>query len=84
MCADKELQGFIDGESPAKDFNDFCSKLVNLTKVTGTYFENLLQALEKGLSDVTNGQARVEASSSEASPISKRRWRFKLVASNNS
>ena len=84
ICAEKELQGFIDGESPAKDFNDFCSKLVNLTKVTGTYFENLLQALEKGLSDVTNGQARVEASSSEASPISKRRRRFKLVASNNS
>ena len=32
QCAEKELQGYIDGESPAKDFNDFRTKLAGLTR----------------------------------------------------
>ena len=49
------MQGYIDGESPANDFNDFSTKLAGITSVTRNYFENLVQALENGLSDVNNG-----------------------------
>lgn len=78
QCAEKELQGYIDGESPAKDFNDFRTKLAGLTSVTRNYFENLVQALENGLSDVNNGQAGVKGSSSKASGSSKGRGRSKF------
>ena len=49
------MQGYTDGESPTKDFNDFSTKLAGLTSVTRNYFENLVQALENGLSNVNNG-----------------------------
>lgn len=81
QCAEKELQGYIDGESPAKDFNDFRTKLAGLTSVTRNYFENLVQALENGLSDVNNGLAGVKGSSSKASASNKGRGRSKFVTS---
>lgn len=81
QCAEKELQGYIDGDSPAKDFNDFRTKLAGLTSVTRNYFENLVQALENGLSDVNNGQAGVKGSSSKASGSNKGRGRSKFVTS---
>ncbi|KAJ1271674.1 hypothetical protein BS78_06G144200 [Paspalum vaginatum] len=52
QCAEKELQTYLEAESPSKDFNDFRTKLAGLTSVTRNYFENLVRALETGLNDV--------------------------------
>lgn len=52
QCAEKELQSYLNAEGPSKDFNDFRTKLAGLTSVTRNYFENLVRALENGLSDV--------------------------------
>ncbi|WVZ86221.1 hypothetical protein U9M48_033040 [Paspalum notatum var. saurae] len=52
QCAEKELQIYLEAESPSKDFNDFRTKLAGLTSVTRNYFENLVRALETGLNDV--------------------------------
>jgi ariadne-1 len=81
QCAEKELQGYIDGENPAKDFNDIRTKLAGLTSVTCNYFENLVQALENGLSDVNNGLAGVKGTSSKASISNKGGGRSKFVTS---
>lgn len=54
-CAERELSEnfiFIAEDEPQADFNQFRSKLAGLTKVTRSYFENLVQALENGLSEV--------------------------------
>lgn len=52
-CAENELEDYyIEGHSPSTDFLLFRSKLMSLTKVTATYFENLVTALENGLEDV--------------------------------
>eukprot|EP00252_Welwitschia_mirabilis_P004880 TRINITY_DN1520_c0_g5_i1.p2 TRINITY_DN1520_c0_g5~~TRINITY_DN1520_c0_g5_i1.p2 ORF type:complete len:108 (+),score=27.15 TRINITY_DN1520_c0_g5_i1:303-626(+) len=67
QCAEKELQVYIDGDSNVKDFNEFRTKLAGLTSVTRHYFENLVQALENGLSDVNNEQHGVRGSSSKTS-----------------
>ena len=32
QCAEKELQVYLDAESPMKDFNDFRTKLAGLTR----------------------------------------------------
>eukprot|EP00262_Sarcandra_glabra_P015769 TRINITY_DN494_c0_g1_i1.p1 TRINITY_DN494_c0_g1~~TRINITY_DN494_c0_g1_i1.p1 ORF type:complete len:634 (+),score=74.38 TRINITY_DN494_c0_g1_i1:223-1902(+) len=64
QCAEKELQAYLEAEEPSKDFNDFRTKLAGLTSVTRNYFENLVQALENGLSDVdTQGACSRTASS---------------------
>ncbi|KAM1095985.1 hypothetical protein FF1_010800 [Malus domestica] len=52
QCAEKELQVYLNDEDPSKDFNEFRTKLAGLTSVTRNYFENLVRALENGLSDV--------------------------------
>ncbi|KAF7850791.1 hypothetical protein BT93_L5030 [Corymbia citriodora subsp. variegata] len=52
QCAEKELHQFLNDESPSSNFNDFRTKLAGLTSVTRNYFENLVRALENGLSDV--------------------------------
>ncbi|EXB68665.1 putative E3 ubiquitin-protein ligase ARI7 [Morus notabilis] len=52
QCAEKELQQFLTADGPLKEFNDFRTKLAGLTRVTKNYFENLVRALENGLSDV--------------------------------
>ncbi|KAJ4721664.1 RBR-type E3 ubiquitin transferase [Melia azedarach] len=52
QCAEKELQIYLNAEGPLKDFNEFRTKLAGLTSVTRNYFENLVRALENGLSDV--------------------------------
>uniref|UniRef100_A0A2N9HHA6 RING-type domain-containing protein n=1 Tax=Fagus sylvatica TaxID=28930 RepID=A0A2N9HHA6_FAGSY len=52
QCAEKELQVYLNAEGPSKDFNEFRTKLAGLTSVTRNYFENLVRALENGLSDV--------------------------------
>ncbi|CAJ2679045.1 unnamed protein product [Trifolium pratense] len=67
QCAEKELQQFlIAEEGPSKEFNDFRTKLAGLTSVTKNYFENLVRALENGLSDVDgNGAVFSKATSSK-------------------
>ncbi|KAG8390715.1 hypothetical protein BUALT_Bualt01G0112300 [Buddleja alternifolia] len=52
LCAEKEFQVYLNSEGPSKDFNEFRTKLAGLTSVTKTFFENLVRALENGLSDV--------------------------------
>ncbi|XP_071713866.1 probable E3 ubiquitin-protein ligase ARI8 [Rutidosis leptorrhynchoides] len=52
QCAEKELQTYLNAEGPSKEFNEFRMKLAGLTSVTRNYFENLVRALENGLSDV--------------------------------
>ncbi|KAL8171883.1 hypothetical protein V2J09_023687 [Rumex salicifolius] len=52
QCAEKELSTYLSASEASKDFNDFRTKLAGLTSVTRNYFENLVRALENGLSDV--------------------------------
>lgn len=52
QCAEKELNVYLNAEGPSKEFNEFRTKLAGLTSVTRNYFENLVRALENGLSDV--------------------------------
>ncbi|RYR42570.1 hypothetical protein Ahy_A08g039031 isoform B [Arachis hypogaea] len=77
QCAEKELQLFLNTDGPSKEFNDFRTKLAGLTSVTRNYFENLVRALENGLSDVdSNGAASSKATSSKnAAGSSKGRGR---------
>ncbi|XP_054811962.1 probable E3 ubiquitin-protein ligase ARI7 isoform X10 [Prosopis cineraria] len=66
QCAEKELQQYLNADGPSKEFNDFRTKLAGLTSVTRNYFENLVRALENGLSDVdSNGVASSKATSSK-------------------
>ncbi|KMT16341.1 hypothetical protein BVRB_3g054880 [Beta vulgaris subsp. vulgaris] len=68
QCAEKELLVFLGNDNGdadiQSDFNTFRPKLAGLTRVTRSYFENLVRALENGLSDV-DSQA---ASSTSACP----------------
>lgn len=65
QCAEKELQSYLSAEGPSKDFNDFRTKLAGLTSVTRNYFENLVRALENGLSDVDSQGASSKTTSSK-------------------
>ncbi|KAL3523288.1 hypothetical protein ACH5RR_016122 [Cinchona calisaya] len=66
QCAEKELQMYLSAEGPSKDFNEFRTKLAGLTSVTRNYFENLVRALENGLSDVDSHGACSRAASSKS------------------
>lgn len=69
QCAEKELLFFLsnddddDDDDVQTDFETFRPKLAGLTRVTRSYFENLVRALESGLSDV-DSQAASSASMS--------------------
>uniref|UniRef100_A0A7N1A051 RBR-type E3 ubiquitin transferase n=1 Tax=Kalanchoe fedtschenkoi TaxID=63787 RepID=A0A7N1A051_KALFE len=65
QCAEKELQVYLTAVGPSKDFNEFRTKLAGLTSVTRNYFENLVRALENGLSDVDSHGATSRSSSSK-------------------
>ncbi|XP_031287250.1 probable E3 ubiquitin-protein ligase ARI7 [Pistacia vera] len=71
QCAEKELQQFLNDDSPSKEFNDFRTKLAGLTSVTKNYFENLVRALENGLADVDSHAACSKAGISKPPPASK-------------
>lgn len=66
QCAEKELQVYLNEEDPPKDFNEFRTKLAGLTSVTRNYFENLVRALENGLSDVDSIGACSKTASSKS------------------
>ncbi|OAY81546.1 putative E3 ubiquitin-protein ligase ARI8 [Ananas comosus] len=73
QCAEKELQVFFDAlpdSPPTKEFCAFKTKLAGLTAVTRTYFENLVQALENGLEDVSSA-SQVAGSSTSKSQSTK-------------
>ncbi|XP_050369058.1 probable E3 ubiquitin-protein ligase ARI8 [Argentina anserina] len=58
QCAEEEVKPFLEeGVGPSQEFNPFKTKLAGLTLVTKNYFENLVRALENGLSDVESQQA---------------------------
>lgn len=65
QCAEKELQLYLNAEGPSKEFNEFRTKLAGLTSVTRNYFENLVRALENGLSDVDSRGASSRSTSSK-------------------
>lgn len=67
QCTEKELQVYLDAETPMKDFNDFRTKLAGLTSVTRNYFENLVRALETGLKDVGSGNNQATCSKTTSS-----------------
>lgn len=72
QCAEKELQSYLNAEGPSNDFNDFRTKLAGLTSVTRNYFENLVRALENGLTDVdSHGGCSKVMSSRNAAGSSK-------------
>ncbi|KAI3785116.1 hypothetical protein L1987_44228 [Smallanthus sonchifolius] len=63
LCAEKELQTYImneDDDASEEQFNCFRVKLSDLTRVTRSYFENLVRALENGLSDVDSHEAQTK------------------------
>ncbi|KAJ6718152.1 hypothetical protein OIU79_006137 [Salix purpurea] len=60
QCAEKELQIYLNAEGPSKDFNEFRTKLAGLTS------ENLVRALENGLSDVDSHGTCSRTSSSKS------------------
>ncbi|XVE90685.1 hypothetical protein DITRI_Ditri20bG0096600 [Diplodiscus trichospermus] len=66
QCAEKELQVYLNAEGPSKVFNEFRTKLAGLTSVTRNYFENLVRALENGLSDVDSHGACSRMGSSKS------------------
>jgi len=66
QCAEKDLQAYLGPEPPPTDFNDFRTKLAGLTSVTRNYFENLVRALENGLSDVDSKGGSSKTSTSKS------------------
>ncbi|XP_076928335.1 putative E3 ubiquitin-protein ligase ARI8 isoform X2 [Bidens hawaiensis] len=73
QCAEKELYSYLNVDGPSKDFNEFRMKLAGLTSVTRNYFENLVRALENGLSDVDarGGTSRTSGSRGSVAGSSK-------------
>ncbi|XP_057789353.1 probable E3 ubiquitin-protein ligase ARI5 [Salvia miltiorrhiza] len=52
-CAEKEAAGFMGPDAGSwREFDKFKMKLLNLTRVTKKFFENLVRALENGLAEV--------------------------------
>ncbi|CAA7060499.1 unnamed protein product [Microthlaspi erraticum] len=71
LCAEVELeQFFCKSQDPSINFLDFRRKLIGLTEVTKTYFENLVKALENGLADVGLNERK---SRTKPKPSTKRR-----------
>ncbi|KAL5707849.1 RBR-type E3 ubiquitin transferase [Ranunculus cassubicifolius] len=68
QLAEKDLDKYLDAEESSeelKGFNNFRQKLANETRITRNYFDNLVRALENGLSDVslpTNERTRTRIS----------------------
>ncbi|KAL8150937.1 hypothetical protein V2J09_020745 [Rumex salicifolius] len=92
QCVEKELEIHLDADGPTEAFKEFRAKLTNLTKVTHAFFENLVGALENGLSDVQSQPSkRRRASKGEkdtmkekASSSSSKTWNPILSSGNAS
>lgn len=58
-CAELEFKQLVkETEDFSKNFENFRWKLIRLTKVTKTYFENLVKALANGLADVEDNDTK--------------------------
>lgn len=58
-CAELEFKQLVkETEDFSKSFENFKRKLIGLTRVTKTYFENLVEALENGLADVEHNETK--------------------------
>ncbi|KAK9725093.1 hypothetical protein RND81_05G122200 [Saponaria officinalis] len=65
QCAEKELSEYLSSDNDTdesdaqarENFKSFRPKLSGLTRVTRSYFENLVRALENGLADVNSHAA---------------------------
>ncbi|KAF8108679.1 hypothetical protein N665_0104s0006 [Sinapis alba] len=65
-CAELEFKQLVkETEDFSNNFEDFRRKLIGLTKVTKTYFENLVKALENGLADVEHNESKSTTASSK-------------------
>ncbi|MBA0565871.1 hypothetical protein Golob_010726 [Gossypium lobatum] len=58
-CAEKELLSYLKDKISVEGFIEFRKKLTLLTRVTRNYFDNLVTALQNGLSDVNSGSSSV-------------------------
>ena len=65
--AERGLQQFLIADEPSKNFNEFHMELIGRTSVTRNYFENLVKALENGLSDV-DSKATAAGGTQEGAP----------------
>ncbi|KAI3669773.1 hypothetical protein L6452_41169 [Arctium lappa] len=80
LCAEKELQIYItneEEEATEDQFNSFRVKLAGLTSVTRSYFENLVRALENGLSEVgshSSGLDKGGAAAGSSTKVKGRAW----------
>ncbi|GBG72276.1 hypothetical protein CBR_g11204 [Chara braunii] len=70
-CAEKDLKDFLQADGPKSNFNEFRTKLAGLTSVTRIYFQNLVRALENGLSDVDPAPSPSRSGSSKGIGSSK-------------
>ncbi|KAF9615083.1 hypothetical protein IFM89_021654 [Coptis chinensis] len=77
LCAEKELQVYLNAEAPSEDFNNFRAKLKCFTNTTCNYFKNLVQALENGLVEFYNAASNDYKAKLVLKPLSpERRWKF--------
>ncbi|KAK9054120.1 hypothetical protein SSX86_025197 [Deinandra increscens subsp. villosa] len=79
-CAEKELQTYIvNEEATVEMFNGFRVKLAGLTSVTRSYFENLVKALENGLSEVDTHEtcAKTRSGSEQGATVSSSKVRVR-------
>ncbi|KAH7847409.1 hypothetical protein Vadar_025751 [Vaccinium darrowii] len=71
QCAEEDLQAYLGLEPPPTDFVDFRTKLTGLTNITRNFFENLVIALENGLSEV-DSQADSSKTATSKRGVAKR------------
>ena len=50
QCTEKELQVYLDAETPMKDFNDFRTKLAGLTRYLSESLNGMIKKLEASFS----------------------------------
>ncbi|XP_026431651.1 probable E3 ubiquitin-protein ligase ARI7 [Papaver somniferum] len=72
QCAEQEIQLYLKDDLP-EDFFSFHVKLDGLTVTTKNYFDNLVRALENGLSEVDSEAAARQPAHFEESCQSKRK-----------
>nr|VDD14436.1 unnamed protein product [Brassica rapa] len=72
-CAELEFKELVnETEYFSKKFEDFRRKLIGLTKVTKTYFENLVKALENGLADVEPNETKSATDSNKRQKLNSK------------
>ncbi|CAN1323685.1 Probable E3 ubiquitin-protein ligase ARI10 [Linum perenne] len=78
-CAEKEMKKFTMEGSCIHEYVSFRMKLQELTKLCKTYFENLVGALENGLSDVQTSGVQMSGVKTAVKGKRKRTDSFKRI-----